>query len=164
MLWNMGSIAPYHMGSSQTGDGTRVSCTGRPILIHWASREAPRLNSHCTFCLVSDPISFLQAVSLQWGKCWSRWLNSGSGPLMGSDICFSPSNYQFLPLYPCWFICEETQSPDWSLWKGDRWPLLLLAFPLWALCGRAYAEPRPVQSESCSMLTEPVVLRIGMTE
>ena len=123
MLWNMGSIALYHVGSPQTGDGTRVSCIGRPILIHWASREAPRLNSHCTFCLVSDPISLLQAVSLQWGKCWSRWLNSGSGPLMGSDICFSPSNYQFLPLHPFWFICEETQSPDWSLWKGDRWPL-----------------------------------------
>ena len=32
---------PWHMGSSQTKDWTHVSCTGRQMLYHWATREAP---------------------------------------------------------------------------------------------------------------------------
>ena len=48
-LWHMGSIAgpesagsvltPRHVGSSQNRDWTCVSCTGRWILHHWATRE-----------------------------------------------------------------------------------------------------------------------------
>ena len=32
--------APQHVGSSQIRDCTRVSCIGRQILYHWATREA----------------------------------------------------------------------------------------------------------------------------
>ena len=32
--------APSHVGSSRTRDGTCISCTGRRILYHWATREA----------------------------------------------------------------------------------------------------------------------------
>ena len=36
----MGLVAPPHVGSSRTRDQTCVSCFGRWILYHWATREA----------------------------------------------------------------------------------------------------------------------------
>ena len=47
LLQSMGSscvglVAPRHMGSSQTGDRTRVPCIGRRILNHCTTREVPR--------------------------------------------------------------------------------------------------------------------------
>ena len=36
----MGSVAPWHVGSSQTRARTRVPCIGRQILNHCATREA----------------------------------------------------------------------------------------------------------------------------
>ena len=41
-LWHMGLVAPRHVGSSWTGDRTRVSCIGRWIHDHWAFREAQK--------------------------------------------------------------------------------------------------------------------------
>ena len=39
-MWLTGLVAPWHVGSSQTGARTRVSCIGRQILNHCATREA----------------------------------------------------------------------------------------------------------------------------
>ena len=39
--WYTGFVAPQHMESSLTRDWTLVSCFGRQILNHWATREAP---------------------------------------------------------------------------------------------------------------------------
>ena len=39
-LSGCGSVALWHAGSSQTRDRIRVSCVGRWILYHWATREA----------------------------------------------------------------------------------------------------------------------------
>ena len=39
-LWLTGLVAPQHVGSSQTRARTRVSCIGRQILNHCATREA----------------------------------------------------------------------------------------------------------------------------
>ena len=39
--WLTGPAAPRHVGSSQTRARTRVPCTGRQILNHCATREAP---------------------------------------------------------------------------------------------------------------------------
>ena len=39
-LWYMGLIAPRCVGSSPTGDRTRVSCIDRWILYHGTTREA----------------------------------------------------------------------------------------------------------------------------
>ena len=39
-LWRAGFVAPWHVGSSQIRDRTRVSCIGRQILCHWATWEA----------------------------------------------------------------------------------------------------------------------------
>ena len=38
-LWHVVSVAPRHVGSSQTRDQTRVPCIGRQILNHWTTRE-----------------------------------------------------------------------------------------------------------------------------
>ena len=40
-LWLTGPVVPRHVGSSQTRARTRVSCIGRQILNHCATREAP---------------------------------------------------------------------------------------------------------------------------
>ena len=39
-LQHMGLVTLRHVGSSQTRDRTHVPCNGRPILNHWATREA----------------------------------------------------------------------------------------------------------------------------
>ena len=44
-LWCMGSVAPWHVGSSRTRARTHVPCTGRRTLNHCATWEA--------LCLVS---------------------------------------------------------------------------------------------------------------
>ena len=44
-LWHMGLVALQHEGSSQIRDWTHVSCIGRRILHHWATREAPRIST-----------------------------------------------------------------------------------------------------------------------
>ena len=38
--WCTGFVAPQHVGSSRIRDRTGISCTGRRILYHWATREA----------------------------------------------------------------------------------------------------------------------------
>ena len=38
----VGLVAPQHVGSYWTRDGTPVSCTGRQVLYQWATREAPQ--------------------------------------------------------------------------------------------------------------------------
>ena len=43
-LWCMGLVALQHVTSSPPRDWTRVSCLGRQILYHWATREAPNLS------------------------------------------------------------------------------------------------------------------------
>ena len=43
-LWLMGLVSPRHVGSSQTRARTRVSCIGRQILNHCATREARNLS------------------------------------------------------------------------------------------------------------------------
>ena len=42
-LWLMSLVAPWQVGSSRIRDQTHVSCTGRWILYHRATMEAPRL-------------------------------------------------------------------------------------------------------------------------
>ena len=43
-LRHTGLVAPRHVGSSRTRDGTRVPCLGRWILNHCATREVPTIS------------------------------------------------------------------------------------------------------------------------
>ena len=42
-LWRLGFIAPLLVGSSRTRDQTHLSCIGRWILNHWATREVLKI-------------------------------------------------------------------------------------------------------------------------
>ena len=46
VVWHSGLDAPQHVGSSAR-DQTHISCIGRQILYHWATREAPQLIFVC---------------------------------------------------------------------------------------------------------------------
>ena len=48
-LWHTGLVAPMHVESSQTRDGTHVPCIGRQILNHCATREVPKQILEYTF-------------------------------------------------------------------------------------------------------------------
>ena len=60
-LWHMGLVAPRHVGSSQTRDGTHVPCTGSRFL----STEPP--GCPCNFKCASVPI-ILSCILFFCGK------------------------------------------------------------------------------------------------
>ena len=49
---HMGLVAPQRVGSSRIGDQIGVSCIGRQILCHWATREALINTFYKNFCFV----------------------------------------------------------------------------------------------------------------
>ena len=54
-LWRTSFVALWHEGSSWTRDWTCVFCIGKPILSHWATREAPTFtfkNISTTFVII----------------------------------------------------------------------------------------------------------------
>ena len=70
----MGLAAPRHVGSSQSRDQNRVSCIGRWILYHWATREAQVLFKYAYSSFVgllwrnvySNSFSSVQLLSRVW--------------------------------------------------------------------------------------------------
>ena len=106
-LWRTDLEAPWHAGSSWIRDQTHVSCIGRWILYHWATREAPQTgfmsgNSRlpleaglCPSCLhlprawhvtqsqlMLVSISFSSSISINDIDCprarWGAWLLVGN--------------------------------------------------------------------------------------
>ena len=68
-LWCTGLVALWHVGSSRTRAQTRVSCIGRRILSHCATREAPPpLLSRCM------KRKELQSKDLRIRELWGRLL------------------------------------------------------------------------------------------
>ena len=59
-LWPTGLAAPHHVESSRTRDWIHVSCIGRQILIHWATREVllPRILKATTMSFHIDQTLF----------------------------------------------------------------------------------------------------------
>ena len=51
---------PWHVGSSQTKDWTHGSCTGRQVLYHWATRDAPNSIFETSFILMPKPDKDIQ--------------------------------------------------------------------------------------------------------
>ena len=64
-----GLIAPSHVGSSQIKDRTCVSCDGRQILYHWATRKSPS-----DFLILAPKDPFLQMKILTCPKSHSYTL------------------------------------------------------------------------------------------
>jgi len=61
-LWLTSFVAPWHVGSSRTRDQTLVSCIGRQILDHWATRGAPGRFSYSEFFHICG-----------WLACYFGW-------------------------------------------------------------------------------------------
>ena len=111
-MWRTGLVAPWHVGSSQTGARTHVACTGRRIRNHCATREAPldafdfgtqwwtiicviviitvifHFNSDANF---HHPLHLLQVGSSKDGNCTPHLLTMGYH-------CFQLSALYFLVL------------------------------------------------------------------
>ena len=80
-LWQTHWVAPRHMESSQIRDQTCISCIGRQILYHWATREAPEcwvlsqlfhspLSPSSRGSLVPLHIQLLEWYHLYIWDCW----------------------------------------------------------------------------------------------
>ena len=78
MLWRMGLVAPWHVGSSRTGAQTHVPCIGWQILNHCTTREVPIqriLNIYCLPGIIlgvrDTPVSKdYSPEAMFW---WERW-------------------------------------------------------------------------------------------
>ena len=102
----MGLVAPWHVGSSRTRDGTRVPCIGRCILNHCATREVPSVFK--TEVIPSFPLNFmililLKVISSHFVKCPSNWICS---MLSIFPPVISPILYSFycIPLVSTWCL------------------------------------------------------------
>ena len=57
IVWCTDLVPPWHVGSSQIRDQSHVSCIGKWIIYHWATREAPQFSSvQFSHSVVSDSL------------------------------------------------------------------------------------------------------------
>ena len=68
-LWCMLSAVLWHVGSSQLRDRTHVSCIGRVILYHWATREI----QESAFCFYNFSLLFSVFIDFCY-SAWSLWI------------------------------------------------------------------------------------------
>ena len=83
-LWLTGLVAPRHVGSSQTRARTRVPCTGRRILHHCATREAPTNRVLIPMIIFVDQVVLMHHVTL------TEVLRQLEGPEPGI-ACWTPA-------------------------------------------------------------------------
>ena len=68
----MDLVAPQHVGSSQTRDQTLVSCLGKQILYHWATREALGTSLRDVVVVSRSVVS---------SSLWPQWTVAHQAPL-----------------------------------------------------------------------------------
>ena len=109
-LWHAGLVAPRHVGSSWIRDRTRVSCIGRWILHHWATREALHWDFsknwtrlHCLKCVL---LSFWKDNFLLYLLCHS--VRNTDARQMRSDKFQFTSSQMFI-------LKQDTGEPSCSL-------------------------------------------------
>ena len=90
-LSSMGLVAPQHVGSSRTRDGSCVPCIGRQVLIHCTTREVLWLLFFkekkffaftLTFTIPGAPYSFVWIHVSIWHHLPSAWRTSCSAALV----------------------------------------------------------------------------------
>ena len=65
-LQRTGLVALQHVGSSWTRDWTSVSCVGRWILYHWATREAPVWCFDLVLCCFKKMVLKRSHMNILW--------------------------------------------------------------------------------------------------
>ena len=142
--WSSGLVAPWPVGSSWIRDQTYVSCIGRQILYHWASRGSPGLGSFedywPVFCRMPPCWylfdAFLRIILRLWfgeedrpgkrlllaSECLSRWLTTWCWP-------WSPGLCSVCRFLHCKVTIKEKNAlfPSFSV--------------LYSLKGGCYVEP-----------------------
>ena len=133
-MWRTGFVAPRQVGSSQTGDRTRVPCIGRQIFIHCATRETLFFLNFYLFiyfwlCWVFISVRGLSLVAESGGHSSSRCAGlSLSRPLLlrstgsrraGSIIvAHGPSCSAACGIFP-----DQGSNPCPLHWQADSQPL-----------------------------------------
>ena len=128
---------PFSRGCSWLRDWTRVSCMGRWILYHWASREAQILPYHMHIYLLWDwwwAHVFWPAHSLKWSwnsdifGGWHRWMRwkwgdsstrNGMKSHVGGGGGFSHPQCSPSLHYP---YCTTLQTLAGSSWNSSHCP------------------------------------------
>ena len=82
-LWQMGLAALRHMGSSWPRAWTHISCTGRQILYHWATREA--LNDFLKVIFSCWNLVFSPSKSSE-ALCYLRIALNSIGKVVNLDV------------------------------------------------------------------------------
>ena len=117
-MWLTGLVAPRYVGSSQTRARTHVPCTGRQILNHRTTREAPELSFNWL-----QPLPFAD--------------HSGSlGPYGGLEGARDPAGTE--PLSPQ----EDKALQNWGTAGRLGLPLTL------GLSGKWHREVSPAQKQN----------------
>ena len=81
-LGHLGLVALRHVRSSWTRDQTCVSCTGRRILYHGVTREAPILPDSFSWLLCAEEVTPVSAAGLVDGAlCRLPWTGHSSHQL-----------------------------------------------------------------------------------
>ena len=90
-MWCMGLVAPWHVKSSRTRDGTWVPCIGRQILNPWTTREA--LNIFVYLCI------WLCQVLVEVHGAFLFWLE-GSVVVAHKLHCSEACGYIYIHTHP----------------------------------------------------------------
>ena len=88
--WLTGLVAPRHVGSSQTRAWTRVSCIGRQILNHCATREAPKWR----FLIKHNTVLHFSHFAMDHGTKAKHWKALFCRPAFGKQQ-FCGKNTEF---------------------------------------------------------------------
>ena len=108
-LWHTGSVAPQHVGSSQTRAQTSVPCIGRQIPNHCTTREAP-------------PCPFLNWAVFLLSSCNSSFCILDASPLSGILFAKIFSHYLFI------FLTVNFEAQKFLILISFIFFLLLLCF------------------------------------
>ena len=99
----MGLVAPLHVGSSPIRDQTHISCIGRWMPYHWATREAQKSSfEHSTWKFAKKSRESLVQKGGCWEvnqerDCWPRW-PCCTGTRRRIKTVLAPRQQTWLPL------------------------------------------------------------------
>ena len=118
----MGSVAPQHVGSSQTSDQTQCSvpCIARQILNHWTTRETPTFVIFCFF-FKQPSWRVWSGVSLRFWFAFPSWLVilGNFHVLMAIHVlCLQKCLFKFLVLF--FFLAVLHNIQDCSSLNRDQ--------------------------------------------
>ena len=114
-LWLPGLVAPWHVGSSWTGDRTCVPCTGRRILNPWTTVAS-------LGCVIKPrkrgPHVHADGQGAPWGACLCLQPHGGHWPLAKDAVGKTPGAGNGTPRQYSWAsLGAQTLNNPPALWE-----------------------------------------------